>query len=183
MFKQQYHDNDSPSYHAEINTCQTRGRVLSRWLNCIGLLIANMIVPVIVLQIFNSIAELGTANLIGVSNWQAVTQNLEVGLLSGNIWLFLKIRGWDYNRAWDYTRLSTVKLPAGKLKFVALGFSTLFYSTLLIHARRSTCTMQICSILQDVLPIIIPIFVCNKQIVCYEVTWSVAFKLIQILSK
>ena len=59
-----------------------KGRVLSRWLNCIGLLIDNMIVPVIVFQIFNSIAELGAANLSEVSNWQAVTQNLGVRLLS-----------------------------------------------------------------------------------------------------
>ena len=50
-------------YHAEINTCQTRGRVLSRWLNCIGMLIDNMIGPVIVFQIFNSIGELDAANL------------------------------------------------------------------------------------------------------------------------
>ena len=34
-----------------------------------------MIVPVIAFQIFNSIAELGTANLTEVSNWQAVIQN------------------------------------------------------------------------------------------------------------
>ena len=47
-----------------------------------------MIVPVIVFQIFNAIAELGTANLSNlmtylteVSNWQAVTQNLGVELL------------------------------------------------------------------------------------------------------
>ena len=44
----------------------------------------NMIVPVIVFHVFNSVAELGFANL---SSWslkllQAVTQNLGVGLLS-----------------------------------------------------------------------------------------------------
>ena len=43
-----------------------RGRVFSRWLNCIGLLIDNIVVPVIVFKIFNSIADLGAANL---SNW------------------------------------------------------------------------------------------------------------------
>ena len=52
------------------------------WIALIGLLIDNMIVPVTVFQIFNSIAELGAANLIEVSSWQAVTQNLGVGLLS-----------------------------------------------------------------------------------------------------
>ena len=54
------------------------------WIALIGLLIDNMIVPVTVnkFQIFNPIAELGSANLIEVSNWQAVTQNLGVGLLS-----------------------------------------------------------------------------------------------------
>ena len=53
-------------------------------MNCTGLLIDNVIVPVIVFQIFNSIAELGAANLSNqfVLNWQAVTKNLGVGLLS-----------------------------------------------------------------------------------------------------
>ena len=46
------------------------------------LLIDHMIVPVIVFQIFNLIAEIGAANLTEVSNLQAVTQNLGVGLLS-----------------------------------------------------------------------------------------------------
>ena len=59
-----------------------KGRVLSRWLNCIGLLLDNMIVLVIVsifsIQLLNL---LGAANLTEVSNWQAVTQNLRVGLL------------------------------------------------------------------------------------------------------
>ena len=41
-----------------------------------------MIVPEIGFQIFYSVAELGAANLSEVSNWQAVTQNLGVGLLS-----------------------------------------------------------------------------------------------------
>ena len=40
-----------------------------------------MIVLVVVFQILNSIAELGAANLSEVANWQAVTQNLGVGLL------------------------------------------------------------------------------------------------------
>ena len=50
-------------YHAGINTCQTTGMVLFKWLNCIWLLIDNIIVPVIVFLIFKSIAELGAANL------------------------------------------------------------------------------------------------------------------------
>ena len=69
--------------HAGISTCQTRGRVLSRWLKCIGLLIDNTIVPVIVFQIFNLIAQLGAANLTKISQIDKLFfQNLRVGLLS-----------------------------------------------------------------------------------------------------
>ena len=99
------------TYHAGINIRKTMGRILSRWLNCIGLLIDNMIVPVTVFQIFNSVAKLGTANLIEVWNWQAVTQNLGVGLLSDIFRIFdffWKLGRWGYNQAWDYTRLTTV---------------------------------------------------------------------------
>ena len=63
---------------------------------------------VIVFQIFNSIAELGTAN---PSNWSQKLTSLGVGLLLDIFRIsdfFLKITGWDYNQAWDYTWLTRV---------------------------------------------------------------------------
>ena len=98
------------TYHARFNTRKTRGRILSTWLKCIGLLKDNMIVLVTVFQIFNSI-KLGAANLTEVWNWQAVTHNLGLGLLLDIFRIFdffWKLGRWNYNRAWDYTRLTTV---------------------------------------------------------------------------
>ena len=71
-----------------------------------------MIVPVIVFPDFqfSCWTSLGTANL---SNWSlkltSCHSKFRSWIIIGyfkNFWLFQKIKGWDYNRAWDYTQLT-----------------------------------------------------------------------------
>ena len=92
-------------------------------------------VPSSAIQLLNLALQI---YLTEFSNWQAVTQNLGGGLLSdifGISWLFLKIRGWDYNRAWDYTRFTTVLVSQNRVSKIKATILSVTYPHVMHHTQ------------------------------------------------